>query len=53
MLTIVLLTSVISFAAEEITAYHLSTTNGLPDNDIRYIDSDEKGFLYLTSKYYT
>lgn len=53
LLLIVLLTSGVSFAAEEITAYHLSTTNGLPDNDIRYIDSDSKGFLYLTSKYYT
>lgn len=53
LLIFILLTSGVSFAAEEITAYHLSTTNGLPDNDIRYIDSDSKGFLYLTSKYYT
>lgn len=53
LLFIIILATNTSFATEEITAYHLSTTNGLPDNDIRYIESDKKGFLYLTSKYHT
>lgn len=41
------------YSKENIMAYHLSTINGLPDNDIRYIDSDETGYIYLTSKYST
>lgn len=53
LLFIAILVVNISFATEEITAYHLSTTNELPDNDIRHIASDRHGFLYLTSKYHT
>lgn len=41
----------LSNAKEVIVPYKLSTSNGLPDNDIRSITQDKTGYLYFTSKY--
>lgn len=55
-LTILLLVlwAVIPFhteAVEIVSSYKLSSENGLPDNNIRYLEQDEAGFLRLMSVY--
>lgn len=38
-------------AEERLTAYRLTSENGLPDNNIRYIKQDSTGFLKMISLY--
>lgn len=40
-----------SEADEQISAFRLSSENGLPDNNIRHIEQDSTGFLRLMSVY--
>lgn len=38
-------------SADELVGFHLSSANGLPDNDIRYMEQDATGYIYLLSLY--
>lgn len=41
----------ICYAKADITAYHLTTDNGLPDNNVRCLKFDSKGFLWFATQY--
>lgn len=46
-----LLLSLAAWPDDELVAFHLSTVNGLPDNDIRYMEQDKTGYIYMLSLY--
>ena len=51
LLALLLLSVSDSWAADEITAFRLSSENGLPDNNIRYIWQDSVGRMCFLSSY--
>lgn len=53
LLIALLLSSIPLWAGEKIIPFKLSTSNGLPDNDIYGIAQDPTGNIYLHSKYAT